>query len=55
MRYGIRVLPQGIDAPSAEQVMAATRDAGFGDEVKRRIILGTYALSSGYYLSLIHI
>ncbi len=49
MRYGIRVLPQGIDAPSAEQVMAATRDAGFGDEVKRRIILGTYALSSGYY------
>ena len=29
--------------------MAATRDAGFGDEVKRRVILGTYALSSGYY------
>ena len=29
--------------------MAASRDAGFGDEVKRRIILGTYALSSGYY------
>jgi aspartyl-tRNA(Asn)/glutamyl-tRNA(Gln) amidotransferase subunit A len=49
MRYGLRVLPEGIDAPSAEQVMAATRDAGFGDEVKRRIILGTYALSSGYY------
>ncbi len=47
MRYGLRVEPGG--APSAEQVMAATRDAGFGDEVKRRIILGTYALSSGYY------
>jgi aspartyl-tRNA(Asn)/glutamyl-tRNA(Gln) amidotransferase subunit A len=49
MRYGLRVTPKGVDAPSAEQVMAATRDAGFGDEVKRRIILGTYALSSGYY------
>jgi aspartyl-tRNA(Asn)/glutamyl-tRNA(Gln) amidotransferase subunit A len=49
MRYGLRVLPEGVDAPSAEQVMAATRDAGLGDEVKRRIILGTYALSSGYY------
>ena len=45
MRYGLRVLPEGVDAPSAEQVMAATRDAGFGDEVKRRIILGTYALA----------
>ena len=49
MRYGLRVAPDDIDAPSAEQVMAATREAGFGDEVKRRIILGTYALSSGYY------
>ncbi|HNA99052.1 MAG TPA: Asp-tRNA(Asn)/Glu-tRNA(Gln) amidotransferase subunit GatA [Marmoricola sp.] len=49
MRYGLRELPQGVEAPSAEQVMRATRDAGFGDEVKRRIILGTYALSSGYY------
>jgi len=49
MRYGLRVLPEGVDDPSAEQVMAASRDAGFGDEVKRRIILGTYALSSGYY------
>ena len=47
MRYGLRVTPE--DDPSAEQVMAATRDAGFGAEVKRRIILGTYALSSGYY------
>ncbi len=49
MRYGLRVLPEGVEAPSAEDVMRASRDAGFGDEVKRRIILGTYALSSGYY------
>ncbi|TIC87966.1 Asp-tRNA(Asn)/Glu-tRNA(Gln) amidotransferase subunit GatA [Nocardioides sp. GY 10113] len=47
MRYGLRVTPEGD--PSAEDVMKATRDAGFGDEVKRRIIIGTYALSSGYY------
>ncbi len=51
MRYGLRVSPDGADGgdPTAETVMAATRDAGFGAEVKRRIILGTYALSSGYY------
>ena len=49
MRYGLRVYPEGIADPNAEEVMRATRDAGFGDEVKRRIILGTYALSSGYY------
>jgi aspartyl-tRNA(Asn)/glutamyl-tRNA(Gln) amidotransferase subunit A len=49
MRYGLRVLPEGVEAPSAEEVMRATREAGFGDEVKRRIIIGTYALSSGYY------
>lgn len=49
MRYGLRALPEGVDDPSAEQVMAATREVGFGAEVKRRIILGTYALSSGYY------
>jgi aspartyl-tRNA(Asn)/glutamyl-tRNA(Gln) amidotransferase subunit A len=47
MRYGLRVRPD--EDASAEQVMAASRDAGFGDEVKRRIILGTYALLSGYY------
>jgi aspartyl-tRNA(Asn)/glutamyl-tRNA(Gln) amidotransferase subunit A len=45
MRYGLRV----SKGASAEEVMAATREAGFGPEVKRRIILGTYALSSGYY------
>ena len=49
MRYGLRVWPEGVADASAEEVMASTRDAGFGDEVKRRIILGTYALSSGYY------
>ena len=49
MRYGVRIAPEGISSPSAEQVMASSRAAGFGDEVKRRIILGTYALSSGYY------
>ncbi|MGH3414589.1 MAG: Asp-tRNA(Asn)/Glu-tRNA(Gln) amidotransferase subunit GatA [Marmoricola sp.] len=49
MRYGLRVSPADVEHPSAEQVMRATRDAGFGDEAKRRIILGTYALSSGYF------
>ncbi len=49
MRYGLRVYPEGVEDPTAEQVMAASREVGFGDEVKRRIILGTYALSSGYY------
>ena len=47
MRYGLRVGDDGNH--SAEEVMALTRAAGFGPEVKRRIILGTYALSSGYY------
>ncbi|MDX2355697.1 Asp-tRNA(Asn)/Glu-tRNA(Gln) amidotransferase subunit GatA [Dietzia sp. PP-33] len=44
MRYGLRT-----GEGSADQVMAASREAGFGPEVKRRIILGTYALSAGYY------
>nr|WP_263172927.1 Asp-tRNA(Asn)/Glu-tRNA(Gln) amidotransferase subunit GatA [Streptomyces sp. SCSIO ZS0520] len=47
MRYGLRVGDDGTR--SAEDVTALTREAGFGAEVKRRIILGTYALSSGYY------
>ena len=48
MRFGLRVEP--TEGPvTAERVMSATRGAGFGDEVKRRIILGTYALSAGYY------
>ncbi|MEZ5189994.1 MAG: Asp-tRNA(Asn)/Glu-tRNA(Gln) amidotransferase subunit GatA [Schumannella sp.] len=46
VRFGLRTeVPGG----TIEDVMAATREAGFGDEVKRRIILGTYALSAGYY------
>ena len=44
VRYGLR-----IDAPTTNEMMVATRTAGFGPEVKRRIMLGTYALSAGYY------
>ncbi|MGL4832695.1 MAG: Asp-tRNA(Asn)/Glu-tRNA(Gln) amidotransferase subunit GatA [Propionibacteriaceae bacterium] len=47
MRYGLRIGDDGTR--STEEVMGLSRGAGFGDEVKRRIILGTYALSSGYY------
>ncbi|MFY9335530.1 MAG: Asp-tRNA(Asn)/Glu-tRNA(Gln) amidotransferase subunit GatA [Mycobacterium sp.] len=47
MRYGLRVGDDG--SHSAEEVMALTRAAGFGPEVKRRIMIGTYALSAGYY------
>ncbi|MEV0900927.1 Asp-tRNA(Asn)/Glu-tRNA(Gln) amidotransferase subunit GatA [Actinoplanes sp. NPDC049802] len=47
VRYGLR---EGDDGNhSLEEVMSLTREAGFGPEVKRRIIIGTYALSSGYY------
>jgi aspartyl-tRNA(Asn)/glutamyl-tRNA(Gln) amidotransferase subunit A len=44
VRYGLRV-----DAPTLRELQERTRDAGFGDEPKRRIMLGTYALSAGYY------
>ncbi|MBI2709279.1 MAG: Asp-tRNA(Asn)/Glu-tRNA(Gln) amidotransferase subunit GatA [Actinobacteria bacterium] len=44
VRYGLRV-----DAPTTNEMMVATRTEGFGAEVKRRIMLGTYALSAGYY------
>jgi aspartyl-tRNA(Asn)/glutamyl-tRNA(Gln) amidotransferase subunit A len=44
VRYGLRV-----DAPDTNTMYMRTRHAGFGDEVKRRIMLGTYALSAGYY------
>ena len=47
VRYGLRVGDDGNR--SLEEVMSLTREQGFGPEVKRRIILGTYALSSGYY------
>jgi aspartyl-tRNA(Asn)/glutamyl-tRNA(Gln) amidotransferase subunit A len=44
VRYGLRV-----DAPDVTTMNAQTRNAGFGPEVKRRIMIGTYALSAGYY------
>ena len=44
VRYGLRVEGEDVDA-----MMSRTRGAGFGAEVKRRIMLGTYALSAGYY------
>ena len=44
VRYGLRK-----PGPNTASMMAASRTAGFGDEVKRRIMLGTYALSAGYY------
>jgi aspartyl-tRNA(Asn)/glutamyl-tRNA(Gln) amidotransferase subunit A len=47
VRYGLRTGDDGVH--SLEEVMSLTREAGFGAEVKRRIMIGTYALSSGYY------
>ncbi len=46
VRYGQRVLPDGA---GLQDMYAATRAAGFGDEVKRRIMIGTYVLSAGFY------
>jgi aspartyl-tRNA(Asn)/glutamyl-tRNA(Gln) amidotransferase subunit A len=49
MRYGLRVMPPADQEQSSQNMMLATREAGFGPEVKRRIILGTYALSAGFF------
>src|SRR5690606_3160713 len=46
MRYGLRVGDDGTRG--VEEVMSMTRGEGFGREAKRRLIIGTYALSSGY-------
>jgi len=46
VRFGLRIEPAGADL---DTLYGATRDAGFGAEVKRRILLGTYVLSAGYY------
>ncbi len=46
VRYGLRELPQGANL---QEMYAATRAAGFGEEVKRRILIGTYVLSAGFY------
>ena len=46
VRYGLRDLPPGSNL---QDMYAATRAAGFGDEVKRRILIGTYVLSAGFY------
>ena len=46
VRYGLRDLPEGANL---QDMYAATRAAGFGDEVKRRIMIGTYVLSAGFY------
>jgi aspartyl-tRNA(Asn)/glutamyl-tRNA(Gln) amidotransferase subunit A len=46
VRYGLRDLPEGANL---QDMYAATRAAGFGAEVKRRILIGTYVLSAGFY------
>lgn len=49
VRYGYRAKPEEKDWADLDELYAKTRTEGFGAEVKRRIILGTFALSSGYY------
>ena len=51
VKYGYR----SSNADDLESLYVNSRSEGFGEEVKRRILIGTYVLSSGYYLSLIHI
>ena len=46
VRYGLRELPEGA---GLQDMYAETREAGFGDEVKRRVLIGTYVLSAGFY------
>ncbi|MEM9084500.1 MAG: Asp-tRNA(Asn)/Glu-tRNA(Gln) amidotransferase subunit GatA [Pseudomonadota bacterium] len=46
VRYGLRDLPEGA---GLQDMYAETREAGFGDEVKRRVLIGTYVLSAGFY------
>ncbi|NTV29193.1 MAG: Asp-tRNA(Asn)/Glu-tRNA(Gln) amidotransferase subunit GatA [Candidatus Omnitrophica bacterium] len=49
VQYGLRVVPDKTRKSPLVDMYEATREQGFGDEAKRRIMLGTYVLSSGYY------
>ena len=49
VRYGLRAQPSAVRKNALVDMYEETRSKGFGDEAKRRIMLGTYALSSGYY------
>jgi aspartyl-tRNA(Asn)/glutamyl-tRNA(Gln) amidotransferase subunit A len=49
VRYGLREMPEGAGKAGLQDMYAATRSAGFGDEVKRRVLIGTYVLSAGFY------